>query len=89
MVALDPQTLSLVEGGERLRTRFGEQSRLCGLPLLLGWLNTASDFEYRFREANNKRLFVEICLMKMCLGTGGAFDAPKGRQNLGGGVTPV
>lgn len=65
MVALDPQTLTLVEGGERLRTRYGEQARLCGLPLLLGYLNTASDYEYRFREANNKRLFVEICLMKL------------------------
>ena len=65
MVALDPQTLTLVEGGERLRARFGEQARQCGLPLLLGYLNTASDFEYRFREANNKRLFVEIGLMKL------------------------
>ena len=65
MVALDPQTLSLVEGGERLRARYGEQARVCGLPMLLGWLNVASDFEYRFREANNKRLFVEICLMRL------------------------
>ena len=69
MVALDPQTLSLVEGGERLRSRYGEQARLCGLPMLLGWLNVASDFEYRFREANNKRLFVEICLMKLATAT--------------------
>ena len=69
MVALDPQTLTLVEGGERLRGRYGEQSRQCGLPLLLGWLNVASDFEYRFREANNKRLFVEICLMKLASAT--------------------
>ena len=65
MVSLDPQTLTLVEGGEKLRARLGQQARECGLPLLLNYLNTASDFEYRFREANNKRLFVEICLMKM------------------------
>ena len=65
MVSLDPQTLSLVEGGEKMRTRFGQQSQACGLPLLLSWLNIAGDYEYRFREANNKRLFVEICLMKM------------------------
>ena len=65
MVSLDPQTLPLVEGGERLRTRLGQQAQACGLPLLLAWLNVASDFEYRFREANNKRLFVEVCLMKL------------------------
>lgn len=65
MVSLDPQTLTLVEGGDRLRQRYGEQAQQCGLPLLLGWLNTASDFEYRFREANNKRLHVEVCLMRL------------------------
>ena len=73
MVSLDPQTLSLVEGGERLRARYREQSQHCGLPLLLGCLNTASDYEYRFREANNKRLFVEVCLMKMA-----SASLPKG-----------
>ena len=65
MVSLDPQTLQLVEGGERLRQRYGQQSQQCGLPLLLNYLTTASDYEYRFREANNKNLFVEVCLMKL------------------------
>ena len=65
MVSLDPQTLSLIEGGDTLRQRYGQQAQQCGLPSLLGWLNTASDFEYRFREANNKNLFVEVCLMKL------------------------
>ncbi|MBP5340962.1 MAG: DNA polymerase III subunit gamma/tau [Bacteroidales bacterium] len=65
MVSLDPQTLPLVEGGEKLRARLGQQAQQCGLPTLLGLLNVAGDYEYRFREANNKRLFVEIGLMKM------------------------
>ena len=65
MVSLDLQTLQLVEGGERLRQRYGQQSQQCGLPLLLNYLTTASDYEYRFREANNKNLFVEVCLMKL------------------------
>ena len=69
MVSLDPQTLTLVEGGEKLRARLGQQGQSCGLPLLLSYLNTASDYEYRFREANNKRLFVEIALMKMASAT--------------------
>ena len=65
LVSLDAQTLPLVEGGERLRARLGRQAQECGLPLLLGLLGVAGDYEYRFREANNKRLFVEIGLMKM------------------------
>lgn len=65
MVSLDPQTLVLIEGGDELRQRYGMQAQQCGLPLLLGWLGVASDYEFRFREANNKNLFVEICLMKL------------------------
>ena len=65
MVSLDPMTLQLIDGGAALRQRYGVQAQGCGLPALLGWLNTASDYEYRFREANNKNLFVEVCLMKM------------------------
>ena len=65
MVSLDPQTLKLIDGGDALRVRYGQQAQSCGLPRLLGWLTTASDYEYRFREANNKNLFVEVCLMKL------------------------
>jgi DNA polymerase-3 subunit gamma/tau len=65
MVSLDPQTLSLIDGGDALRQRYGKQAATCGLPQLLGWLTTAGDYEFRFREANNKNLFVEICLMKL------------------------
>jgi DNA polymerase-3 subunit gamma/tau len=69
MVSLDPQTLPLIEGTDAQRQRYGQQAQQCGLPLLLKCLNTASDFEYRFREANNKNLFVEVCLMKMATAT--------------------
>jgi len=69
MVSLDPQTLQLIDGGDALRQRYAQQSQLCGLPLLLSCLNTASDFEFRFREANNKNLFVEVCLMKLVSAT--------------------
>ncbi len=65
MVSLDPATLPLIDGSETLRQRYGQQAQQCGLPLILGMLSTAGDYEYRFREANNKNLFVEICLMKL------------------------
>ncbi len=65
MVSLDPQTLQLIDGSDAMRQRYGQQAQQCGLARLLGWLGTASDYEFRFREANNKNLFVEICLMKL------------------------
>ena len=65
MVSIDPITLKLLDTSDTARQRYGTQSQSCGLPLLMQYLEIASDFEYRFRDANNKRLFVEIALMKM------------------------
>jgi len=65
MVSLDPATLPLIDGGEAIRQHYGQQAQQCGLPLILSMLGTAGDYEYRFREANNKNLFVEVCLMKL------------------------
>lgn len=68
MVALDAATLVLLEATDTTRTRFGQQATACGLQQLMGWLAVSSDYEYRYREAGNKRLFVEVCLMKLTTG---------------------
>lgn len=65
LVAHDPQSYGLLDMGDEAKSLFSQQAVTCGLPLLLRYLEISSDFEYRFREANNKRLFVEVCLMKM------------------------
>lgn len=65
MVSLDPATHKLLEVGEAFRGRFGEQATRCGLASLLQYLDISSDYEYRYKEAGNKRLFVEVALMKM------------------------
>ena len=66
IVSIDPATLPLLEVSEGDRATFGKQSAECGLKLLLKYLNIASDFEYRYRDAGNKRLFTEVGLMKLC-----------------------
>ena len=65
MVSLDPMTLPLIDSSDATRQHYGQQAQQCGLPLILSLLSTASDYEYRFREANNKNLFVEVCLMRL------------------------
>ena len=65
MVSIDPATHRLMEVSDAVRGRYGEQAVSCGLALLLRWLDIASDYEYRYKEAGNKRLFVEVCLMKL------------------------
>lgn len=65
MVSIDPITHKLLDVSVTYRERFAQQSAQCGLPLIMKYLEIASDSEYRYREANNKRLFVEVCLMKL------------------------
>ncbi|MCQ2295157.1 MAG: DNA polymerase III subunit gamma/tau [Bacteroidales bacterium] len=65
MVALDPATHPLLQVSDNYRPNYGQQAANCGLALLLKYLEIANDFEYRFKEALNKRLHVEVMLMKM------------------------
>ena len=65
LVALDPATHRLMEVSDAERGRYGEQAVNCGLALLLRYLDISSDYEYRYKEAGNKQLFVEVALMKL------------------------
>lgn len=65
LVAVDPATHKLMEVSEELRCRYGEQAARCGVALLLRYLDISSDFEFRYKDSANKRLFVEVALMKL------------------------
>lgn len=65
LVALDAATHKLMEVSDNVRGRYGEQALTCGVALLLKYLDISNDFEYRYREAGNKRLFVEVGIMKL------------------------
>jgi len=65
MVCLDPITLSLLDVSDNIKSRYTEQANNCRLNLLLKYLDIASEYEYRYRDSNNKRLFIEVCLTKM------------------------
>ena len=65
IVCTDPAMNKLLEADDELRVRYGEQAVNCGLPLIVSFLDVASDYEYRYREANNKQLFTEVALMKL------------------------
>ncbi|MBR1799663.1 MAG: DNA polymerase III subunit gamma/tau [Bacteroidales bacterium] len=65
LVSLDPQTLCLIDDTDEQRARYAQQAQTCGISALINYLNICSDFEYRYNEARNKRLFVEVCLTRM------------------------
>lgn len=65
LVCLDPITQTLLDVSDTIRYRYVEQAVNCKLQLLVKLLDISSDFEYRYRDANNKRLFIEVALTKL------------------------
>lgn len=65
LVCKDPETLQLLESGDNLRQRYQEQAKLSPTSLLLTALNLANDCDLHYKMARNKRLHVELSLIKM------------------------
>ena len=65
LVCKDPATLKLLEVGERLRARYHQQSAITPPDLLLTVLDLANDCDLNFKLARNKRLHVEMSLLRM------------------------
>lgn len=66
LVSKDADTTQLLEVSGQLRQRYEEQSKCCTMPFLIDALaiNNQSDLDYR--GSSNKRLHLEIALLKMC-----------------------
>ncbi|MEZ4985602.1 MAG: DNA polymerase III subunit gamma/tau [Saprospiraceae bacterium] len=65
LVCKDPQTLVLLDAGDGLRERYRQQAMVCGSDFLLTALNLANECDINYRMARNKRLQVEMTLVKM------------------------
>lgn len=66
LVSKDPATTQLLEVSEQLRQRYAVQSQQCPMPFLLKALDINNQCDINYRSANNKRLHLEIALLKMC-----------------------
>ena len=66
LVCKDAATVQLLEVSEQLRQRYLTQSQACPLPFLVKSLEINNQCDIDYRAANNKRLHLEIALLKMC-----------------------
>lgn len=66
LVCRDAATLALLDAGDGLRERYRKQAALSPASFLLTALNLANDCDVNFKMARNKRLHLEIALLKMC-----------------------
>lgn len=65
LVCKDASTLALLEVGESLQERYREQAAIAPMSFLLAALNLANDCDVHYKMARNKRLHVEMALIKM------------------------
>lgn len=66
MVCKDVATIALLEKGENVAKRYAEQAAKTPLPFLYKALQMVGDVSLNYRLSRNKRLAVEILLIKLC-----------------------
>ena len=65
VVSKENKALHLLEVSSGTEEKFKEQTAIAPLPLLLNAIDLASKCELDYRNAKNKRLLIELCLMQM------------------------
>ena len=66
LVSKDPKTLPLLETGDSIRQRYAEQAAHCAPVWLFQALDILNTCDINYRTARNKRLTVELALVKLC-----------------------
>ena len=66
LVSKDPQTVALLETSETIQTRYAEQAKRCHPMWLFQALDILNTCDINYRTARNKRLTVELTLVKLC-----------------------
>lgn len=65
MVSQDPATLSLVEAGPEVAQRYQQQAVQCPPAFLYQALQIATECDFNYRNSRNKRLSVELAIVKI------------------------
>ena len=66
LVAKDPQTIILLETSETIRRQYAEQAAKCAATWLFKLLDLVGNTEVTYRTARDKRLTLELMLVKLC-----------------------
>ena len=65
LLGKDPRVVALMEVSKQLQERYIKQAERCDTAFILKALDVANECDINFRGANNKRLHLEVALMKM------------------------
>lgn len=66
LVCKDPKTVELFEVGASIRERYIEIAKRCTNAFLYKGIEIANDCDLNYRQSKNKRLLIELALIKLC-----------------------
>lgn len=66
LVCKDMKTISLMEVGEQIKSRFEDQAKKFEAPFLLRALGVLNKADVEYKSSKNQRLLVELALMQLC-----------------------
>ena len=67
LVCKDEKTLSLLEVSDTLKEKYNVQANLVPTSFIINALSLVSDADVQYKQSQNKRLLVELMLMKLAL----------------------
>ena len=65
LVAQNPSTVRLMEASDSIKQQYAAQAQNIDKTLLLRALEQSNECDFNYKSSNNKRLSVELCLMKI------------------------
>ncbi|MFM7022223.1 MAG: DNA polymerase III subunit gamma/tau [Flavobacteriales bacterium] len=66
LLCKNPLTLNILETSEKNKSLYQEQSTKCSDDFLLCGLEVINDADIQYKSSKNKRLLIELCLLKLC-----------------------
>lgn len=81
MMAQNPNTLSLIEVGDKTKTKYAEQAKKWNPQQLIDAIEICNHADINYKNSKNPRLTVEIALMQLCSLTANGADAKKKKNS--------
>ncbi|MGI6073709.1 MAG: DNA polymerase III subunit gamma/tau [Fermentimonas sp.] len=66
LVSKDERTVKLFQVGSVIRSRYVDMAKRCDYAFLYQAIDLANDCDLKYRESKNRRLLIELALIKMC-----------------------
>lgn len=76
LMSMDQSTVVLIESSDAVRAQYATQAHHCSSKWLFSALDILNTCGIQYKEAKNKRLTIELALIKLCNLTGLAATAP-------------